>query len=346
MGAAKRDFIDLSLLDAGRLRALLDLAAAVKRGEVRDRPLAGRCLAMIFRKSSTRTRVSTEAGMVQLGGHAIMISDRDSQIGRGESVSDTAQVLSRYVDAILIRTFAHDDVVELARGASVPVINGLTDLLHPCQVAADLLTAAEEFGCGVAQAGTRAARGGVAAAASGPPFASGGRGSGSLALDGLDKLRVAWIGDGNNMANSWINAAERLGFTLTLACPPDYQPDPDILARAQSSPNAPPGRIALAESPAEAAECAHVVTTDVWASMGQEDEQAERAAAFRGYEVDAPLMARADPAAIFLHCLPAHRGEEVAAEVIDGPQSRVWREAENRLHLIKALLLDLLGGTP
>lgn len=299
-----RHFIDLSELDGHHLRRLLELAGRLKSGQVSGLPLAGRSLAMIFRKSSTRTRVSTEVGMAQLGGHALMIADRDSQMGRGESIRDTARVLSRYVDAILIRTFSQDEVTELAREASVPVINGLTDLLHPCQVMADLFTAVEEF-------------------------------------DSLRRLRVAWIGDGNNMANSWLNAAVRLGFSLRLACPPGYGPDPGILARARSA-----GDVELAGSPAEAAEDALVVTTDVWASMGQEDEQQARADAFAGYRVDDTVMARAHPSGIFLHCLPAHRGEEVAAAVIDGPRSRVYREAENRLHVIKAILLDLVGGRP
>lgn len=302
MASAKRDFIDIARHDPGYLRHLLELAARLKRGEVSGRPLEGRTLAMIFRKSSTRTRVSTEAGMAQLGGHAIMISDRDSQIGRGESVADTARVLSRYVDAILIRTFANDEVTELARSASVPVINGLTDLLHPCQVMADLLTVAEEFG------------------------------------DDLSGLQVAWVGDGNNMANSWLNAALRFGFAMRLACPEGYDPDPGILARARAEVD-----VAVLRSPAEAVSRADVVTTDVWASMGQEDERRAREIAFADFQVDEPLMRRAAPGAIFLHCLPAHRGEEVTAEVIDGPRSRVFREAENRLHVIKAILLDLIG---
>ncbi len=303
---AIRDFIDLSRLDSARLRHLLDLARRVREGEVRGRPLAGRCLAMIFRKSSTRTRVSAEAGMVQLGGHAIMISDRDSQMGRGEPIRDTARVLSRYVDAILIRTFAQAEVEELARAASVPVINGLTDLLHPCQILADLQTIVQEFG------------------------------------EDPGAARVAWIGDGNNMANSWINAAERLGFSLRLACPPGYGPDFAILARARDC----GADVERVGSPREAAAGATVVTTDVWASMGQEDEQRVREEAFREYQVDQALMDLAEPRGIFLHCLPAHRGEEVAAEVIDGPRSRIYREAENRLHTIKAILLDLLDAVP
>ena len=302
MAPPPRHFIDLAAHETACLRDLLELTGRLKAGELPGRPLEGRTLAMIFRKSSTRTRVSTEVGMAQLGGHPLMISDRESQMGRGESVADTARVLSRYVDGILIRTFAQDEVAELAREASVPVINGLTDLLHPCQVMADLFTAVEEFG------------------------------------DDLAALRVAWIGDGNNMANSWLNAACRFGFQLRLACPAEYGPDAEILARARSAAD-----VQLFRSPAEAAEGAHVVTTDVWASMGQEDEQSAREVAFAGYQVDRALMHRAHPDAIFLHCLPAHRGEEVTAGVIDGPRSRVLREAENRLHVIKAILLDLIG---
>ena len=313
---AARHFLDLTDHDGPRLRAFLHDAARLKSGELSGPLLAGRTLAMIFRKSSTRTRVSAEAGMTQLGGHAVMISDQDSQMGRGETVADTAKVLSRYVDAILVRTAAHQEVREFARQASVPVVNGLTDLLHPCQVLADLLTAYEEFGPGL----------------------DGLDGPGLDGLDRLDGLRVAWVGDGNNVANSWLNAASRFGFTLRLACPEGYDPDPAILERARRHAGA-----QLLRDPAEAVASAHVVTTDVWASMGMEDQAQARKAAFAGYCVDDALMERADPSAIFLHCLPAHRGEEVAASVIDGPRSRVFEEAENRLHVIKAILLGLVG---
>jgi ornithine carbamoyltransferase len=316
--AAKRDFLEIPDFSREELTGLLRKAAELKtapRGRegagAGELPLAGRTLAMIFRKSSTRTRVSFEAGMHQLGGHAIFLSDRDSQMGRGETVHDTARVLSGYVDGIMIRTFAHDEIRELARHATVPVINGLTDLLHPCQVLADVFTAAEVF--------DPAAR----------PEELG---------RGLSDLTFAWVGDGNNMANSWLNASRSFGFPLRLACPEGYDPDPEILKRASDE-----GAVLLTRDPREAAEGAHVVTTDVWASMGQEEEAARRAVAFAGFQVDEALMALADPKAIFLHCLPAHRGEEVSAGVMDGPRSFVFLEAENRLHVQKALLLELMG---
>ena len=297
------DFLRIPDLTAEELLAVIRLAREMKSGRGPRRPLEGRTLAMIFRKSSTRTRVSFEAGMFQLGGHALFLSDRDSQMGRGESAHDTAKVLSGYVDAIMIRTFAQEEVEELARHATIPVINGLTDLLHPCQVLADLMTAAEEFG-----------------------------------EEGLEGLTVAWVGDGNNMANSWLNAAYLLGFSLRLACPEGYDPDPAILERASGAAD-----VRLTREVDEAVEEARVVTTDVWASMGQEEEEEARVAAFRGFQVSEERMARAASDAIFLHCLPAHRGEEVTAEVIDGPRSRVFQEAENRLHAQKALLVELLG---
>jgi ornithine carbamoyltransferase len=297
-----RDFLQIPDFSAREIETLFKLAESMRAGKYKKKPLAGKSLAMIFMKSSTRTRVSFEVGTWQLGGHALFLSPRDVQLGRGEPIADTARVLSRYVDGIMIRTFAHSEVEKLAQYASVPIINGLTDLLHPCQILADLLTVRQHLG-------------------------------------GHRKKRFAWIGDGNNMANSWINAAYVLGFDLTLACPEGYDPDPVILARAQKK-----AKVRVVRDPAEAAEKADVVNTDVWASMGQEEEQAIREKAFKGYKVDSPLMKRANRKAIFLHCLPAHRGEEVAAEVIDGPQSRVWDEAENRLHIQKAIMAVLMGG--
>jgi len=299
-----RHFLAIPDFSRTELDRLFDLAESMRTGAYTKKPLAGKSLAMIFLKSSTRTRVSFEVGTWQLGGHALFLSSRDVQIGRGEPIPDTARVLSRYVDGIMIRTFAHAEVEQLAQHATVPVINGLTDLLHPCQVLADVLTMRQRLG-------------------------------------GYEGRKVAWIGDGNNMANSWINAAYRLGFELTLACPEGYDPDPAILARAERE-----AKVTLVRDPAEAAAGAHVVNTDVWASMGQEGEQQVREQAFAGYTVTAALMRRAAPNAIFLHCLPAHRGEEVSAEVIDGPQSCVWDEAENRLHIQKAIMATLIGGEP
>jgi ornithine carbamoyltransferase len=299
-----RDFLAIPDFSRAELLRLFDLAEAMRTGRYDRKPLAGRSLAMIFMKSSTRTRVSFEVGTWQLGGHALFLSPRDVQLGRGEPVADTARVLSRYVDGIMIRTFAHAEVEELARYADVPVINGLTDLLHPCQILADLLTVRQHLG-------------------------------------GWEGKRIAWVGDGNNMANSWINAAWRLGFELRLACPEGYDPDPELLRRAQGEAD-----VRVVRDPREAVEGAAVVNTDVWASMGQEEEQAQRERAFAGYQVDEALMGRAAGDAIFLHCLPAHRGEEVSAAVIDGPRSRVWDEAENRLHVQKAIMAALMGGEP
>jgi ornithine carbamoyltransferase len=299
--APHRDFLAIPDFTKPELIKLLDLADRMRRGEYTAKPLAGKSLAMIFMKSSTRTRVSFEVGTWQLGGHALFLSPRDVQLGRGEPIADTARVLSRYVDGIMIRTFAHSEVEELARFASVPVINGLTDLLHPCQILADLLTVKQHLGT-------------------------------------WEGKKIAWIGDGNNMANSWINASYRLGFELVLACPPGYDPDAAILMREGGA------HVKVVRDPREAVRGADVVNTDVWASMGQEEEQAKREVAFEGFEVDQSLMSAANKSAIFLHCLPAHRGEEVAANVIDGPQSRVWDEAENRLHVQKALMAVLMGG--
>ena len=297
----KRDFLAVTDFTRDELVRLFDLAGRMKQRAYRETPLAGKTLAMIFAKSSTRTRVSFEAGAFQLGGHALFLSARDIQIGRGEPIADTARVLSRYVDGIMIRTFDHAEVEELARCATIPVINGLTDLSHPCQVLADLLTVREALGT-------------------------------------WEGKRFAWVGDGNNMANSWLEAAQVLGFELRLACPEGYEPN-----RAKFEQAAARTKVEVTEVPEEAVEGAHVVNTDVWASMGQEGEAEARRNAFKGYTIDAELMRLADPAAIFLHCLPAHRGEEVSNDVIEGRQSRVWDEAENRLHVQKALLATLMG---
>ncbi|HKR55527.1 MAG TPA: ornithine carbamoyltransferase [Gemmatimonadales bacterium] len=298
----KRDFLAITDFSKDEISKLFDLAARMKSGQYRETPLAGQTLAMIFAKSSTRTRVSFEVGAYQLGGQALFLSSRDIQIGRGEPIPDTARVLSRYVNGIMIRTFDHSEVEELAKFATIPVINGLTDLSHPCQVLADLFTVKE-------------------------------------ALGSWEGKRIAWIGDGNNMANSWLEAAQVLGFELRLACPEGFEPNQAKLEAAKAR-----TKVLVTESPEEAVAGAHVVNTDVWASMGQEGEAESRKNAFRGYTVDKALMKQADAKAIFLHCLPAHRGEEVTADVIEGPQSKVWDEAENRLHVQKALLATLMGS--
>lgn len=327
---APRHFLRLTDVSRDELLALLNRAVALKAGVLAgERPLRGTTLALIFRKSSTRTRVSFEVGIHQLGGHGIFLSDRDSQLGRGEPIPDTSRVLSGYVDAIMVRTFGHAEVEEVAAHATVPVINGLTDRFHPCQLLADLLTVHECFAFGDAEAAGDApggAQGGAQGGVSGAPRR-------------WEELEVAWVGDGNNMANSWLNAARRLGFGLRLAVPEGHDPDPETLEGAVRESG---GRVRLERDPARAVEGVHVVTTDVWASMGQEEEAAARAAVFAPFQVNGALFARAHPQAIFLHCLPAHRGEEVTEEVLDGPRSRVFQEAENRLHAQKALLLQLL----
>ncbi len=304
MASAPRHFLTLMDLGADEARALLNRAIALKRmrAEGADyRPLKHRTLAMVFEKSSTRTRVSFEAGMVEFGGHALFLSPRDTQLGRGEPIEDSARVLSRMVDAVMIRTFDHDKVERFAAHSRVPVINGLTDRFHPCQLLADMQTYVEHRG-------------------------------------DIRGRRVAFIGDGNNMCHSYMNAARLFDFELRVACPEGFEPDADLLEVTG-------GRCTLLRDPKQAAVGADLVVTDVWASMGQESEQDDRATAFARYCVDAKVMAAAQPDALFMHCLPAHRGEEVSAEVIDGPQSVVWDEAENRLHAQKALLELLLVGS-
>ncbi len=298
---ATRHFLTLLDLEKGELKQLIaraiELKAMQHRGEIYE-PLKNKVLGMVFEKSSTRTRVSFEAGMVQFGGHAIFLSPRDTQLGRGEPIEDTARVLSRMCDVIMIRTFEQEKIETFAEYSRVPVINALTDMYHPCQLLADVQTFVEQRG-------------------------------------DIEGKTVAWIGDGNNMCHSYINAARQFGFRLNIACPEGYEPDSQILAAAGDS-------VQLIRDPIKAAEGADLITTDVWASMGQEEEQAAREKAFANYQVDDTIMACASKDAIFLHCLPAHRGEEVSASVIDGPQSLAWDQAENRLHAQKALLEFLL----
>jgi ornithine carbamoyltransferase len=295
--------IEMLLRRAEEFRLLRDLreSHATRRGRV---------LGMVFEKASTRTRASFEIAMFELGGHALYLGSQGSQLERGEPIRDTARVLSGYCHAIVIRTFAQDRAEELAAYASVPVINGLTDLLHPCQVLADLQTVAQRFGAHESEV-KRA----------------------------LQAVRYAWIGDGNNMANSWIEAAGILGLDLALACPAGYAPNADIVKRARATER---GRITFCSDPIEAARGRQVLSTDVFASMGQEAEAEQRRREFAGYCLDARLVAEADPTAIVLHCLPAHRGEEITDDVIEGPHSLVWRQAENRLHAQKALLESFL----
>jgi ornithine carbamoyltransferase len=299
-----RHFLTLLDITTDEAHTLLTRAADMKRLQkqgVAHRTLEGKTLGMIFDKASTRTRVSFEVGMFQLGGHALFLHSGATQLGRGEPIEDSARVLSRMVDSIMIRTFGHDTLQRFAEYSSVPVINALTDATHPCQILADVFTYTEK-------------RGDIAG------------------------NTVAWIGDGNNMAHSWINGAVTFGYRLNLACPDGYGPDKELLAEARAR----GAEIHLSDQPFEAAAGADLITTDVWASMGQEAEQAEREKAFAGFTVDASLLAEAHADALFMHCLPAHRGEEVTAEVIDGPQSVVWDEAENRLHVQKALMEFLL----
>ncbi len=300
----KKDLLAISDLSQKDIEKIIERSAALKKLQHQGKAhatLKGKTLGMIFEKSSTRTRVSFEVGMYQLGGHALFLSSDDLQIGRGEPVADTARVLSRYLDGIMIRTFAQSTIEELARHATIPVINGLTDLHHPCQVLADLFTIREKKGK-------------------------------------LKGLKLAYIGDGNNMANSLIEACVRTGMHISIGCPHGYEPDAGVMREARQETVRTGSVLRIVNDPAKATQDADVVYTDVWASMGQEAEHAVRVRAFQGYEVDAKLMKTADAKAIVMHCLPAHRGEEIAADVIDGPQSVVWDQAENRLHTQKAVL--------
>jgi ornithine carbamoyltransferase len=305
----KRDFLTISDLSRDELFGVLDRAAELKalRGTpAHPAPLRGKSIAIVFDKASTRTRLSFEVGIHELGAQPVTLISKDTQLGRGEPIEDTARMLGRYVHGAVYRTFGHDRLEALAKATSIPVVNGLSDQFHPVQLLADMMTIRQCFG------------------------------------PSLDGARVAWIGDGNNMAHSWIVSSAVAGFELVLACPLGYQPDPQVLADALSR----GAKVQVVERPEEALDGATVVTTDVWASMGQESEAAERKRAFAGFIVDDTAMKRAVADAVFLHCLPAHRGEEVSASVIDGPQSRVWDEAENRLHTQKALLEWLLAQPP
>jgi len=301
----KRDFLRLGDLDAPNLERVLTLAARLKsdlRAGTPHRLLTGRTLAMIFEKPSLRTRVTFEVGMVQLGGAAIHLAPGDIRLGEREPATDIARNLERWCDVIMARVFLHRSVEELAGAARVPVVNGLSDLHHPCQVLSDCFTLLERF-------------------------------------RRLDGLKVAFIGDGNNMVHSWIEAAARLGLTLAVACPAGYEPDPDVVQLGGP-------RVTVGHDVAEAVSEADVVYTDVWTSMGQEAEAAARRRAFRKYQVNAALVAKAKKTALVMHCLPAHRGEEITADVIDGPQSVVFDQAENRLHAQKAVLVWLLDAAP
>jgi ornithine carbamoyltransferase len=300
----KRDFLTLSDLSPGDIQRLLSRAAELKAGRDANKcPLIGKSVGLLFEKSSTRTRVSLEVGIYQLGGQAIYMNPKEIQIGRGETIHDTAKVLSRYLHAVIIRTYSHDTLVEFASHSSIPVINGLSDLHHPCQALGDLMTIAEKKGR-------------------------------------LKGIRLAYIGDGNNVANSLIEAAAMTGINLSVACPKGYEPASDVLKKARTSAKS---DISVMNDPKQAVKDADVIYTDVWVSMGQEKEAAKKRERFRNYQVNRRLLSYADKNVIVMHCMPAHRGEEIAGEIIDGPQSAIFDQAENRLHTQKALLEFLLS---
>ena len=301
----KKDLLSILELDAADFDEIFKGARRLKKALQKGKPhpsLKGKTLGMIFDKSSTRTRISFEVGMYQLGGIALFLNSRDTQIGRGEIIADSARMMSRYLNGIMIRTYAQSSVEEFAQHASIPVINGLTDLLHPCQILSDLFTIQEKKGS-------------------------------------YERLKIAYIGDGNNVANTWIEAAARLPFALALACPEGYDPDANIMSRGNKESTE---GITLYRDPIEAAEDADVLYTDVWASMGQESEQEARKKVFKNYQINKMILKEAKKDAIIMHCLPAHRGEEITADVIDGPSSVVIDQAENRLHVQKAILEILL----
>lgn len=301
----KKDFLSLSDWSFSDLEAIFALTRDLKakqRQRIPHRLLEGKTLAMIFEKSSTRTRVSFEVGMFQLGGHALFLHSGNTQMGRGEPIRDSAKVMARYCDGVMIRTFAHSIVEEFAAHSSVPIINGLTDLNHPCQLMADLFTVSEYR----------------------PNYRD---------------LVYCWIGDGNNMANSWINAASVFGFELRIATPQGYEPDADVVEKARRA----GARLTLTNDPREAAEAADILNTDVWASMGQEEEQQVRTKDFAGFQINSELLGIAAKDALVMHCLPAHRDEEITNEVMEGPQSIIFDEAENRLHVQKAIMATLMA---
>ncbi|MDQ3368191.1 MAG: ornithine carbamoyltransferase [Myxococcota bacterium] len=304
-----RGFLTLADVPVDRWHAVWDRTAVLERHRLAN-TLAGKTVALVFEKASTRTRVSFEVAAFELGGNSVLISSEGSQLSRGEPAEDTARVLSAYCHAIVIRTFGQDRVAAFARAATIPVINGLSDQHHPCQVATDLYTVRQHFGT-------------------------------------IDGLRYAWIGDGNNMAQSWIEAAGMFGLDLILACPEGFAPDPLLVGAARASQQRiGKGSIELTTDPRKAAAGAHVLSTDVWASMGQEDDAARRRLAFAGYCIDGALLARGEDNAIVLHCLPAHRGEEITGDVLDGPRSLAWIQAANRLHVAKAVLEYVFRGPP
>ncbi len=302
----KKDFLAFTDIDEHELESIIADAVRLKHlksAGTAHELLRGKSLAMIFEKASTRTRVSFEVGMTDLGGHALFLNPQDLQLGRGEEVRDTARALARYVDAVMIRAYRHANVEEFARYSTVPVINGLSDAQHPCQVLADIMTLTERFG-------------------------------------DLRDLRLAWVGDGNNVCNSWILSSSLTGMEIVIASPPGYQPDGRLIDQARAA----GGRVRVVTDPEEAVRDADILYTDIWVSMGDEEERAERLKALRHYTIDTRLLAQAPPGALVMHCLPAHRGEEITDEVMEGPQSIVWDQAENRLHAQKALLVRMIAG--
>ncbi|WP_067075864.1 ornithine carbamoyltransferase [Methanoculleus horonobensis] len=302
----KKDFLSILDIDEYELESIVADAVRLKRlksAGTAHELLRGRSLGMIFEKASTRTRVSFEVGMSDLGGHALFLNPQDMQLGRGEEIRDTARVLARYVDAVMIRAYSHATIEEFARYANIPVVNGLSDRLHPCQVLADIMTLSERFG-------------------------------------DLHGLKLAWVGDGNNVCSSWLLSTALTGMEVAVASPSRYRPKDEIVDQARAA----GGKVTIVTDPDEAVRDADVLYTDIWVSMGDEQERAERLQALKGYTIDSRLLAQASPDALVMHCLPAHRGEEITDEVMEGPQSIVWDQAENRLHAQKALLVRLIAG--